>query len=546
MEKGCAGACEMLLLRRAGYLPLSNVVCTLRAMRRRWSQQRVADQDNTAMAPQARHETKPGAGEAQAEGAAKTEAQGDASVPLIVDLDDTLVSTDLLAESYFILAKKRPLRLLCLPFWLARGRAWFKQRLAREAMPDVKTLPYHQQFLAYLKGERQRGRRLVLATGGDEAVARAVAREIGLFDAVMASDGITNLVGAAKRDRLIEEFGIRGFDYAGNSWRDRSVWEAARTAILVGASPRLQRAVAERCEVGGIFEPAESRAKAYLQALRPHHWFKGALVFVPLVLTHQLYDWALLANAVAAFAAFCLSASSIYLLNDLVDLPEDRRHPHKKERMLASGQLPIGHAIAMIPLLALGAVALALLLPPMFLAAIGFYYLLMLAYCLKLRDVRVWDASALAAGYCLRVIAGALAVGVTVSLWLLISLWLLFFGLALLKRFAEMVSVGPLQGTEGRVRAYAVEDTERIAFVGRVSSYLALLMIALYLSLEHPARVRYELIWVFWLLLTYWLARMWAMAKHGRMNSDPVAFALRDRVSRIVGVLMATTVLVAT
>jgi 4-hydroxybenzoate polyprenyltransferase len=479
------------------------------------------------------------------ENPANREAHNESTLPLVVDLDGTLVSTDVAIESCFIFAKRNPLQFFRLPLWLANP-VRLKQRLAREAMPDVHTLPYRREVLAYLKEEKQRGRKLVLATAADEAAARQVAAEIGLFDTVFATDGVTNLSGERKRDRLVKEFGLRGFDYAGNSSRDRSVWKAARMVILVHptAGPRLIRE--KESEFDRVLQPeATGGWKTYLRAVRPPHWFKNALVFVPLIAAHQFYDLAMLAHALVAFVVLSLCASSVYLLNDLIDLEEDRRHPHKKHRMLASGQLPVIHAVIMVPALVLGAIALSLTQPPLFLLTSGAYCLVMLAYCLKLRTLPFWDAIGLAAGYGLRVVAGAAAVNLSVSPWLLSPVFLLFFGLALLKRYAELISHSLLGETNGRVRGYAIEDSGRIALYGCLSSYLALLAFGFYLATDSYPYERYKLIWVFYFLLAYWITRMWMMAQRGEIKGDPVTFALRDRLSRIVGVLMAVTVLAA-
>ena len=302
------------------------------------------------------------------------EARCESSLPLVVDLNGALVSTDVTIESCFIFAKKNPLQLFRLPLWLAHGPARFKQHLAQEAMVDIHTLPYRRELLAYLSAEKQRGRKLVLATGADEAVARQVTQETGLFDAAFASDGITNLTGERKRDRLVKEFGFKGFDFAGKSSSgNQSVSQAARKTILVSPTAGLRgvTTLESESEFERVFQSEPTGYRAYMHALRPHHWFKSALVFLPLIAAHQLYNVAMLAHALLAFAAFCLCASSIYLLNDLVDLDEDRRHPHKKNRMLASGQLPVTHAVIMAPLLAFGAIAMSLTQPLAFLRSIS-------------------------------------------------------------------------------------------------------------------------------------------------------------------------------
>jgi 4-hydroxybenzoate polyprenyltransferase len=466
-------------------------------------------------------------------------------IPLVVDLDGTLVCTDLLLESVFLLAKRKPLSLWRLPFWLARGRAFLKRRLAEEAMPDVHGIPYHPELLANLMQEKRQGRQLVLASAADERVARAVTQELDLFDTVFASDGETNLSGQQKRDRLVGEFGAKGFDYAGNSRRDLPVWRAARKAILVRPSHGLSKAVAESTEVERVYVQEHSGLLTYLRALRPYQWIKNVLVFVPLAAAHQLYEWSLLTQALLAFAAFSLCASAVYLINDLIDLPADRGHPHKKQRPLASGQLPIARAAASIPLLLAVAASLGMLLPPGFLGVLGFYLVLMLAYSLRLKDQPIVDVLVLAGGYALRVMSGALAVAIAPSPWLLAFCIFLFFSLALIKRYAELATMSSLNGGHGRARAYVAEDSNLLASFGVASGYLSVLVLALYIGTDHVSRPygRYEFIWLFCILQLYWISYLWLMAHRGRIHDDPLLFALKDNGSRILLLIMAATLL---
>lgn len=467
-------------------------------------------------------------------------------LPLAVDLDGTLVATDLLLESCLLLLKQKPLYLLRVPFWLLRGRAYFKRRLARQVIPDAATLPYRGDVLRYLKGEKERGRKLLLVTGADHAVAQAVASRLGLFDEVIASDGVTNLRGAAKESRLIESFGRGRFDYAGNSASDVGICEAARKTILVAPAAPLRRA-AVHLDVERAFNVERPHLGVYLHALRLHHWLKNALVFVPMFVASQTRGGALLVHAALAFASLCLCASSVYLLNDLLDLPEDRRHPHKKQRMLASGRLPVTHALALIPLLLAGAVLLGLAQPPLFLAAIGIYLLLMLGYCLRLRDIKVMDTLILAAGYTLRIVAGAIAVALPIASSLLVMCFLFFFGLALLKRYAELGIMRRLVGTAGQARGYAAIHSGRVAFAGCLTSYLALALFAVKVDQVQgfAGTVTLLPIWSFCTLLLVWLSYMWVMAGCGRIRSDPMSFAVADFTSRAVILLMGAALLLA-
>lgn len=460
-------------------------------------------------------------------------------MPLVVDMDGTLLRTDTLVESLFELARRQPMQLPKLPAWLAGGRAHLKRQLATRAPIDVSVLPRNEELLAHLRALKRQGRRLVLATAADGRYAQAVADELGLFDAVFASDGRVNLSGAAKRDRLVAEFGERGFDYAGNSVQDLPVWAAARRGLLVGLSPRQAEQAARVTEVERSFEGPRQHWRDYVGAMRVQHWLKNLLVLLPLLAVPQLQAYPTLAQAALAFACFSLVASGVYLMNDLFDLPADRRHPHKSGRALASGRLPLLHGMLLVPALWKVAMLLALLLPPDFLLALGGYAALNIAYSMRLRNYPVIDALALATGYSLRVYAGARAVEVGISAWLLACCTLLFFGLALLKRYAEVVSLRARLGPRGRVRGYSVGDAPMIAGLGVSANGLAVALLALYPVVTQAQGTRVTA-WLLCALLLSWTGRMWLMAHLGRIHDDPVAFALRDTPSRAFGIAMTT------
>jgi 4-hydroxybenzoate polyprenyltransferase len=469
-------------------------------------------------------------------------------MPLVVELEGTLVGSDLLIESLFALAKRRPLRLLMVPYWLAGGRACLKRRLAEEAAPDVRTLPYQRDLLDYLEAEKRRGVPLVLVTSADESVAKEVTRHLGLFDAVLASDGTMDMSGKRKVERLVAEFGAQGFDYAGSSRRDRPVWHAARAAILVGPGSGLSAEVARTTRVARVFERGSSRLYYYFRALRPYQWLKNILVFVPLMAAHRLGEADLLADALLALVAFSLCASSAYMLNDLMDLPSDRHHPRKRNRPLASGRVRPAYAVGMIPLLLASGIACALLLPPSFLAVLAAYYSLTLAYSFRLRDLVILDVLALAGLYTMRVMAGSAAVGIAPSAWLLAFCVFLFFSLAMVKRYAELVAMRAIEGSHAHARGYLLEDSELLAALGGASGFLAVLVLALYITSDtsHTLYGRQQFIWLVCVLLLYWISYMWLMAHRARMHDDPLVFALRDRVSQTVIVLMAAILFIAT
>jgi len=453
-------------------------------------------------------------------------------VPIAVDLDGTLLRTDSLIESIFVMARTKPLSLFRLPVWWVGGAAGFKRHLAATAMPDVHLLPHHDELLAFLDEQKNIGRPLILATAADEKLAREVGRDVGLFDEILASDGHTALRGKHKRDRLVAEWGLKGFDYIGSGVRDYPVWCAARRALLVSPSRHLEHKVAKVTPVERVFREPEARWRDYLHALRPHHWVKSFLVFMPLAMAHRLFEAELSLRASLAFVAFSLCASGQYLLNDLLDLPADRRDPRKRERRLASGRIKLAYTLLLMPLILIAAFAIALHLSIGVAGVLALYLLLMIAYSMKLKDIPIVDALVLAGGYALRVAAGAVAVNIGVSPWLLTFCVFLFFSLALIKRYAELVAKESTPGP-AHVRGYFGGDKVVLVAQGIASGYLAVLVLALYTNTEISRHfyARPDFIWGICLALLYWVSYLWMMATRGRIHDDPVIFALSDRMS---------------
>lgn len=465
------------------------------------------------------------------------------AVPLVVDMDGTLLLTDSLLESLLAAFRQHPLVLLRLPLWYLLGKAQLKQRLAAAAALDTASLPLNAPLLQYLQNQAAQGRCLVLASGADQSIARAVAERCGFFDTVLASDGKTNLSGTAKRYSLLARYGERGFDYVGNAAQDRPVWAVARAALLVQPSRQLLEQVRAQTPVRKVFAGSSPRLADYASAMRVQHWFKSLLLVLPVLLGHAGMDPAAGLHLALAIASFCLAASGVYCLNDLLDLATDRQHPYKRSRALASGAMPIRHALLLLSGLWLASALLALLLAPGFLMVLGVYVALMLAYCLRLRNMALVDALALAAGYDLRILAGAVATGVTVSSWLLLCSSCLFFGLALLKRYAEMVVLASRPQHSGPVRGYPQSWARQLALLGLAAGAASVVLLLLY-PLLGPLR---QQPWPFWLagtMLLLWMGHMWDMAHHGKIQVDPVAYALHDPLSRLFGLLTVLLLLV--
>jgi len=477
----------------------------------------------------------------------------DGSVPLCVDMDGTLIRTDMLWESVARLLKKRPLDVLAMPFWLLRGRAFLKRKIAERVEVDPANLPYHQEFLEYLREERVRGRQIVLVTASDDAPAKIVAGHVGLFSEVLASNGKFNLRGANKGRTLVERFGKRGFDYAGNSPVDLPVWQEARRALVVNADERLADRARKVTEVGRVFHHHPPILPAIFRALRPHQWIKNLIIFVPLVTSHKLLEPRLLGAGVLAFVAFSLCASVVYLLNDLLDLDSDRHHGSKRFRALASGELPLSLGLSLVPVTLLLSAVTACFLPWGFSAVLGVYLLLTTSYSLSLKQIALLDVFVLAGLYTIRLVGGHEAAGhgptgIPYSFWLLAFSMFIFLSLALVKRFTELAAARQQNRNAPKGRGYVATDAELVAMLGIASGFLAVLVLALYVNSPEVTKLyRYNvLLLLVCPLLLFWISRVWLLAHRGRMHEDPIVFALRDGPSYLIGALTLLVLWIAT
>jgi 4-hydroxybenzoate polyprenyltransferase/phosphoserine phosphatase len=458
-------------------------------------------------------------------------------VPLCVDLDGTLLRTDLLIESWFELLHSSALRALLAPYWLMHGKARLKHEIAQRTELDVRTLPYDGAFLEYLRDQFREGRRLVLTTASHEKYAAEVASHLGIFDEVIASTRETNLSGTVKARLLVQRFGDRGFDYAGNSRADLQVFPHARQAILVNPGYRVERMARKQGDIKRTFPASSSGPGVYLRALRPHQWVKNLLVFVPLAAAHKLGNPELLTKSALAFIAFGLCASSVYILNDLLDLPADRAHSRKRHRPFASGAASVKVGVVLIPSLLAAAVGIAAMLPAAFLPMIAAYYVSTLAYSLWLKGKLMIDVLVLAGLYTLRILAGAAAVAIAPSFWLMAFSMFLFLSLAMVKRYSELLDLRDAGVTTVKGRGYEVTDLATLQSLGAAAGYCAVLVLALYIN-SNDVRTNYphpNRIWLLCPLLLYWISRMWQRAGRAQMHDDPIVFSLRDRISRWVG-----------
>jgi 4-hydroxybenzoate polyprenyltransferase len=464
---------------------------------------------------------------------------------LCVDLDGTLVATDLLWESLWSAIRVRPWALFLVPLWLLRGRPYLKRRLAEAASIDFATLPYRPEVLAFVQAERHRGRPVVLATASDYLLAEGVSQHLGVFDDVLASDGVTNLKGRVKAQSLVGRFGSGNFDYIGDSRSDVPCWVNANDAITTGAMKTSQ--VAHLRRLSGRERRVVDDLAAITAALRPHQWLKNLLLFVPAIAAHR-FDWITLQSIILAFVSLSLVASGGYVLNDLLDLKSDRQHPRKRNRPFAAGRLSLRAGATLVAsswLVGFGLTAAALPLP--FLLVLVAYLIGTASYSLRLKREPVLDVMFLAGLYVLRIVGGGAATAIPVSTWLLAFTLFVCLSLALMKRFIEVSALRNGGNADIPGRGYFTDDAQWLQAAGLASAYMSVVVLAIYVNSSDVSRLysHPERLLLVCPVLLYWATRAWVYAHRRQMHDDPMVSVAYDRATYLVLAISITIVFFA-
>jgi 4-hydroxybenzoate polyprenyltransferase len=449
-------------------------------------------------------------------------------------------------ESIVALVRQSPFNLLSIFGWLLAGRAAFKARVADRASFSADNLPYREPLLEYLRDARKSGRKIILATASHKTVADKVAEHLGIFDSVLATDGSNNLKGVNKLDAIRKNVGD-GFVYAGDSKADLPIWRSSTAAILAGVSPSLARSVETVTPIESAFPASGWRLSTWIRAVRVNQWLKNALVFVPLLTAFSFLELREISQAVVAFFAFSFVASATYIVNDLWDLDNDRAHPRKKHRPLASAEISIVSALLVAAVMLMLGLGLAISVSGQFLGMVLLYLASTSAYSVILKRYVLVDVIMLSLLYTLRILAGSVAIGVSTSAWLLAFSVFLFMSLALVKRCAELVAVQEAGGHATRGRDYRVHDLVVLWPLGAGTAVSAIVVFGLFISAPETI-ARYQspvLLWLVALCLMYWLSRLWIKTARGEMHDDPIVFAVSDRNSRIVSLLMISAMIMA-
>lgn len=462
--------------------------------------------------------------------------QPDGLLPLYVDLDHTLVRTDSLAESFFNLLKRSPLGALVVLFALALGRSRFKQRLAAAVALDPALLPYNDQVLSLVQRWRDGGGRVVLASAAHETIVSAVARHLGGFEDTLStrSNG-ANLKGRRKLEAIRAHAGNEAFAYCGDSPADLPILAAAQQRFVVVGSTRLPRELRKRRLDFEIVDVSRPSVKLVLRQLRVHQWLKNLLLFLPLLAAHRWQEINAVAITAGAFVCFGLVASATYVLNDLLDLDCDRRHPRKRMRPIASGRISIEYAVFMAVGTFIAGILISMSIHPQLPALLLGYVALTVLYSTVLKAYAVIDVLMLAGLYTYRVLAGAMLISIHVSSWMLAFCMSLFFSLALVKRLSEIKRFDSSQQQWIAGRGYRKDDWPVLLSLGAASSVSTVVLTALYLesTQAHGMYSAPERLWMVCPLLLYWLSRLWLKTSRGEMTDDPLVFTMKDRGSLV-------------
>ncbi len=466
---------------------------------------------------------------------------------IAVDLDGTLIFSDVLHESAIGLIRKYPLILLKIPFWLIKGKAYLKSKLASLVDLDVASLPYNHSLIDWLKDQRSSGKKIVLCTASDQLIAIKISNFLKLFEDVISSDGVINNSGNNKRIALEAKFGVKRYDYVGNSNSDLEAWSSCRYAVIVNSTDTLIEKVKKVTAVLKVFPKNQARFSDWVRLFRIHQWLKNLLLFIPIITAHQLTNIQALSTLIVAFISFCACASSVYIANDLLDLEHDRRHPRKRFRPLACAKISIKMGVVLAPLLVIISFILASTISPSFTAWVVFYFLLSSSYSLWLKRIALVDCLVLAALYTIRIIAGGSAVLIPISFWLLAFSVFIFLSLAFVKRYAELIAQHEFGSSIAHGRGYLVSDASLVQTLGITAGYAAVLLLALYLHSEAINNLYStpEFIWFAISLMLFWISWVWMKAHRGLMHDDPIVFAIKDKASIVVAILIALSFILA-
>ncbi|UXR63783.1 UbiA family prenyltransferase [Bdellovibrio bacteriovorus] len=463
---------------------------------------------------------------------------------LVVDLDESLIKTDLLYEQAFSFLKKNPFNIFRMLLWLfTGGRLGLKNNMAAVIHPTVENLPYRKEVLAYIDEQKRQHHTIVLASASPQVWVQRVANHLGIFDHAIGSKDF-NLKGLSKYHHVKDTIGTGHFKYVGDSKSDLEIWSNCGSAITVNATPKVIKKLRDQSILIKEISDKLPKSKLLLQQMRVHQWAKNTLLFLPLFAAHQLNLTSFL-NVTIGFFSFGFAASAVYILNDLIDIDADRNHHSKKNRPLASGSISIKDALLTLGGASILSLIFALHVGISFLGVIFAYWCLNFLYSFYLKKEVILDIILLSGMYTVRLFAGAAATGILLSHWLLSFSTLFFFSLACVKRFTELIRSKNKPSIDGR--GYRNIDQTAVLNLGIGTGLLSILVFLLYLRSPDVGQLytNQDRLWLLTPVLLYWLGRLWLLTCRDEVHDDPVVFAIKDKISWICLAFIAFTIAIA-
>jgi 4-hydroxybenzoate polyprenyltransferase/phosphoserine phosphatase len=458
------------------------------------------------------------------------------NIPLIVDLDGTLINTDLLHEGFLIFLKKNIFNLFLCLIWLLKGKTILKKNIAEQVDIPYKLLPVNKSLVEFLKKESEGGRKIILATASYQSQAVEISKLIPVFDEIVASDDLINMKGEQKRKLLVEKFGEKGFDYVGNSKSDLKIFASCRFSYLVNPSVLLTKKTANLSDLKNTWHITKTSGYTIIKSIRAYQWIKNLLIFIPLVTSHTFHSITPFLNGLMAFLSFSFIASAGYIINDLMDLNADRTHPEKCRRPLASGELSIVSGIITGVLLICASFIIASTQNIYFIGILLLYFFCSIVYSLFLKKLVLYDVFMLAMLYSIRIFAGGIVIDVPLSFWLIAFSAFIFLSLALVKRYSELIQINDQTSLEIRGRQYSLQDINLLEIMGIVSGFMSIVVLSLYINSKEVTLLytNPKVLWALSILFLFWISRIWHKAIRGEMTDDPILFAIKDKSSYFI------------
>jgi 4-hydroxybenzoate polyprenyltransferase len=463
--------------------------------------------------------------------------------PLVVDLDGSLLRSDILYELILLLIKKKPYALFLILLWLLKGgKANVKKKLNRYFKLDITSLPYNSKIISYLKQKKRLGYKLILCTATYISIAKSINSHLKLFDEVYGTRGNKNLSGKNKANLLVNKFGKKKFDYIGNSKNDLEVWDKAKNGIIVNASKKLINNAKKITNIKRIFISKKIKFSDWNKLFRFHQWSKSLLLFLPLIFVFKDFNKYIINDLLFAFVSFSFCSSSAYIINDLFDLEKDRKHPWKCFRPFASGLVPIWVGFLLAPSLFFVSLLIAKLVSYEFLILLLIYFILTYLYSSILKNIIIIDGLILAFFYFIRVFAGFIVAKVKLSEWLLFFSFFLFLSLGFLKRFTDL-KIQLKKNLKKLNNQYSPPAVLNNLFLFRIigifAGFFSILILTYYINAQILLTFYTfpTIIWVALIIFILFMARIWLQANEGKIKVDPVIFVLKDKVSLLLGFL---------